>query len=217
MTTSLGPAAVARYTSRGPETLWQLLAEHDRLQAIWQSTRSEPDRLAMVACWSVAITAPGWSPFSSERPAPGARPSCNPTVLTRDTAQRPNHLAYRGACLGCGWVAGQVHLIRQGGENAAVEDAHDHTHRGWREIPIVARPNLPDAPSQRARAIEAWRSRWEPLLPAGWLDGGGPIRTNRGEHGNRHVPAGAPGGGYDLSATGSNATPEAPGGQLGLF
>ena len=217
MTTALDPVAAARDTSVGPETLWQLLAEHDRLQATWQSTRTEPDRLAMVASWSVAITAPGWSPCYSERAAPCAWPSCTPTVLTRDTGQRLNHLAYRGACLGCGWVAEQVHPICQGGENAAVEDAHDHTHPGWREIPVVARPNLPDAPSQRRRAIEAWRTRWESPLPARWLDGGGPIRTNRGEQGTRHVPGGAPGGGYDLSATGSTAMPEAPGGQLGLF
>jgi hypothetical protein len=45
----------------------------------------------------------------------------------------------------------------------------------------------------------------------------GPIRTNRGKHATRHVPGGAPGGGYDLSAASPTAAPEASGGQLGLF
>jgi hypothetical protein len=212
-------AVATRDTSRGSgtQTLWQLLEAHGRLCATWQQTRAEADRLAMVACWSLAITAPGHSTIRPGRPAPGVWSRCTPTVLSRHTGQQAHRLAYRGACLGCGWVADDIHLIGQGGENAAVEDAHDHTHPGWRELPLLARPSLPDAPSARARAIAAWRARWEPLLPAGWLAAGGPIRTNRSQHGTRHVPGGAPGGGYDLSASGLTATPEAPGGQLGLF
>ena len=38
------------------------------------------------------------------------------------------------------------------------------------------------------------------MLPVGWLEAGGPIRTYRQPKGCRHVPGGAPGGGYDLSA-----------------
>ena len=106
-------------------------------------------------------------------------------------------------------------LIRAGGENAAVEDAHDHTHPGWRGLPVVERPPSAGAPSAHARALASWREQWEHLLPTGWLDRGGPIRTTRAAHGTRHVPGSAPGGGYDLSA--GNTTTEQPCGQLGLF
>ena len=98
MTTALDPAAAARNTSLGPETLGQLLAEHDRLQVIWQSSRSEPDRLAMVACWSVVVTAPGWSPFSSERPGPGATRRASPALIQGGRQRRVLRRIERPSC-----------------------------------------------------------------------------------------------------------------------
>jgi hypothetical protein len=102
-----------------------------------------------------------------------------------------------------------------GGENAAAEDANDHTHPGWRDLPVVERPPQNHGAAAHPKALSGWRKRWEPLLPAGWLERGGPIRTQRGQPATRHVPGGAPGGGYDMSA-GPGAA-EHPGGQLGLF
>jgi hypothetical protein len=196
------------------ENLWTLLQEHHRLNATWQTTRREQDRLAMVRSFSISITCPGsrfGDPATRE-----AWPRCTPTVLSRDTAERTDHLEYRGACLGCGWVSDHTHRLRRGGENAAVEDAHDHTHPGWRKTPVVEAPPSLDSPQAYAYRIARWRQQWEQLLPAGWLDRGGPIRTPRTRGGTRHVPGRAPGGGYDLAAA-PDAQPEAPGGQLGLF
>ena len=193
--------------------LWQLLARYHQLQHTWRDTHTEPDRLAMVRSWGIFITHPGGN--LEDGAGPGTREICTPTVLSRDTGNRDAHLAYRGACLGCGWISPHIHLIRAGGENAAVEDAHDHTHPDWRQLPVVARPPSPSAPSAHAHALARWREQWEPILPTGWLDRGGPIRTARAPHGTRHVPGGAPGGGYDLSA--GDTTPEQPCGQLGLF
>jgi hypothetical protein len=117
--------------------------------------------------------------------------------------------------VGCGWVAEWVHLIGDGGENAAAEDANDHTHPGWRDLPVVERPPQNHGGAAHTTALAGWRKRWGPLLPAGWLERGGPIRTQRAQPATRHVPGGAPGGGYDMSA--GPGAPEHPGGQLGLF
>jgi len=51
------------------------------------------------------------------------------------------------------------------------------------------------------------------VLPAGWLEMGGPIRTHRSAPANRHVPGRAPGGGYDLASDEREETA----GQLAFF
>jgi len=193
--------------------LWNLLAEQVRLRAVWKQTREECDRRAMAAAWSIAITAPGDARSDDGEPLAGRWTRCTPTVLYRDRWPRWPHLEYRGACLGCGWVSSHTHLIGDGGENAAVEDAHDHTHPGWRQLQVVGGPPAADAPADYQRQLDRWRQRWEPLLPAGWLDSGGPIRTHRTPPGGRHVPERAPGGGYDIATEDR----EVLGGQLGLF
>ena len=203
------PAAVA-----APQSLWALLDEHQRLYDHWQTTKTEPDRVAMQATWHIWITSPG-SRFGERDTDQQPWPTCTPTVLSRDSGDPDDHLEYRGACLGCGWVSDRTHRLRHGGENAAVEDAHDHTHPGWREIPVVQAPPTPDSPSAYDRGLARWRERWGFLFPDGWLDRGGPIRTKRSPGATRHVPGRAPGGGYDLAAP-ADATEE-PGGQLGLF
>jgi Family of unknown function (DUF6349) len=203
------------------EDLWSLLAEHDRLQTIWQESHDEQDRRRMVAAWSIGITQPGdrhlGRPGGSE-----ARQLCTPTVLGchwlpvegQDYWSMPDHLGYRGACLGCGWVCGQARRGR-GAENLAVEDALDHTHPGWRQIPVLPVPPQMQTPASDARLIARWREQWVHLLPAGWLQRGGPIRTHRTAPGDRHVPHRAPGGGYDLAA--DESVLEIEGGQLCLL
>jgi hypothetical protein len=197
------------------EGLWALLREHRRLHDLWRTTKSEQDRVVMQASWHIWITSPG-SRDDDRDTDEQSWPTCTPTVLSRDTGEPGDHLEYRGACLGCGWVSDRAHRLSRGGENAAVEDAHDHTHPGWREIPVVEAPPTPDSPRAYARGLARWRDRWGSLFPDGWLDHGGPIRTKRSPGGTRHVPGRAPGGGYDLAAD-ADTMPEEPGGQLGLF
>jgi hypothetical protein len=189
-----------------------LLEEWSTLADRWRRHGSETARLKMQGAWHVAITHPGaWSDTgAADDGTPGG---CVPTVLIRDTGDDDNHLSYRGACLGCGWVATEEHLIWATGENGAAEDANDHGFPGWRDLPVVERPPGTAGGAAGASAAAQWHKRWGGLLPAGWLDRGGPIRTARSADATRHVPGGAPGGGYDMSA----GTHEVPGGQLALF
>lgn len=136
-------------------------------------------------------------------------------MLCHETGDDTNHLAYRGACLGCGWVSTAVHLLWDHGENGAAEDANDHTHPAWRTLPVVASLPSNDGGAAYQRAITVWRSRWEPLLPPGWLDASGPVRTRRAVNARRHVPGRAPGGGYDMAGGADES--EIEGGQLALF
>lgn len=210
------PAAAMTPTTVAPASgeLWAMLGRARELRARWGHSHDEHDRLAMRAAWGVHITCPGDSPFG-EGPRAGDWERCTPTVLCCDTGDADNHLAYRGACLGCGWVSPSVHLLWDAGENGAAEDANDHAHPGWRALPIVGPLPHDDGGAAHSRAVGAWRARWEPLLPVGWLDAGGPVRTQRGRYASRHVPARAPGGGYDMAACPDEA--EAVGGQLALF
>lgn len=204
-------------------SLWDLLDEHERLYAVWRESGDEQDRRLMAAAWSIATTHPGGlSAEHAQRRASGHSRMCEPTILIchwlpadgEDYWAIKDHLGYRGACLGCGWVSDQPQRGR-GAENLAVEDAHDHTHPGWREIPVVGAPPSLEAPSFYKGLIARWYQRWGHLLPEGWLDRGGPIRTARSPMATRHVPDRAPGGGYDLAA--DPHVREVEGGQLCLL
>ncbi len=145
--------------------------------------------------WHTAITSP-------VAEAPTAR--CLPTLMTADL--RCDHhgqpccclggLYYRGACLGCPWE-GPV----RDHENPAVEDAHDHSWPGWRDLPTVPRrPDTGSGTSSAARTrLTGWAAQVHAAYPAGWLTGGGPIRTQRQAARTRHVPAHSGFGGYDLA------------------
>ncbi len=194
-----------------PASLWDLLAEHHRLMRVWALSRAERDRLAMAAWWQIGITEPGSSFGRVDEIVAGAWARCTPTLLER-VASPGGRMEYRGACLGCGWVA-ESSRRGQGAGNEAVEDAHDHSHLGWRALPVVGGLPFFDAAASYERRLARWLQTWEPLLPPGWLEAGGPIRTHRTSPGNRHVPGRAPGGGYDLATD----DPEERGGQLGLF
>ena len=205
------PAAL---TDPGVECLWDLLQVAAESETRWRTDHQEASRCSYRASWDIWITCPG-SRHDGVGPTPGTWGRCTPTVLARHTGDDDNHLAYRGACLGCGWVSQRVHLLWHGGENAGAENANDHTHPGWRDLPVIDRPPHNHGGAAHTKALAGWRKRWEPLLPAAWLDQGGPIRTQRAQPATRHVPGGAPGGGYDMSA--GPGAPERPGGQLGLF
>jgi len=137
-------------------------------------------------------------------PETGVLEHCYPSLLSSDTrtwaprSARPTGgaLEYRGCCLTCGWVSPTIVAT----ENAAVEDAHDHSHPDWRQLPVVERaPNPWDcSPAQHQKRIGRWLDQVLPLLPDGWDEVGGPIRTRRDPMGRRHVPRRTPWGGYDL-------------------
>ncbi len=206
--------------------MWDLLDQHARLRSMWQGSKEEHDRRVMAAAWSIATTHPGGlsglSEHHAKRPAPGHARLCEPTILIchwlavdgEDYRAMKDHLGYRGACLGCGWVSDQAQRGREA-ENLAVEDAHDHTHPGWREIPVVGAPPSLDSPTSHKQLVARWYQRWGHLLPEGWLDRGGPVRTARSPIAGRHVPGRAPGGGYDLAA--NPEVRELAGGQLCLL
>jgi len=95
---------------------------------------------------------------------------------------------YRGACRGCDWEA----PVPRDDENAAAEDALDHAHPGWRDLPVM--PTMPGDPKKLAR----WTAEVSAVYPAGWLEAAGPVRTWRQGLGTRHVPGRSPWGGYDV-------------------
>jgi Family of unknown function (DUF6349) len=218
--TANDPAPAA--ADKADETLCEILEAHRAHYAVWEAERTEASRRAMRARWEIHITCPG-SPMGGIAGPTEVFTHCTPTVLSRDTrgddVDDDGDLYYRGACLHCGWVSAAVHPMRVRGENGAAEDANDHAFPGWREMPIVAPLPHDGGGTPHTKAVAAWRQRWEPSLPSGWLDRGGPIRTLRARCATRHVPGRAPGGGYDMSAgvNGGGQTTEVPGGQLALF
>ncbi len=206
------------------EGLWNLLDEHARLHAAWKRTGDEQDRRLMAAAWTIAITHPGGGLMDDEPPQrPDAKRGhlCTPTVLSchwlpaegEDYWTMQDHLGFRGACLTCGWVGPPRRDARA--ENLAVEDAHDHSHPGWREIPVLPAPPSMETPTSYKQLVARWYERWGHLLPEGWLDRGGPVRTARSASASRHVAGRAPGGGYDLAA--ADSARETAGGQLCLL
>ena len=127
---------------------------------------------------------------------------CLPAVLTaelgcwhyRQTCCCVGGTVSRGACLGCD-CEGEPH----GSESAAVEDAHDHSWPGWRELPVVpARPER-GSNSKQVAAMGRWIDTVADTYPTGWLAAGGPIRTLRDSRGTRHVPYATGFGGWDLA------------------
>lgn len=126
---------------------------------------------------------------------------CRPAVMHadlrcdheyRDRCSCVGDLVYRAACLHCDWE-GEVHAH----ENAAVEEAHDHSWPGWRDLPVVAtRPPAGNGAKER-EAMAKWLATVTAAYPAGWLESGGPIRTH---HDGRHISNRTGFGGYDLAA-----------------
>ncbi|MGH9025820.1 MAG: DUF6349 family protein [Acidimicrobiia bacterium] len=144
--------------------------------------------------WTVWVTRPG-DHWHTAPPEPPDGHRCRPTAEYQDVRDDGGDLYFRGACLTCAWRGAP-----RDDENAAVEDAHDHTHPEWHALPVVDSP--PDLGNVTRRDAERRRQRWLDRIaqqyPPDWFVTGGPIRTRRSPHGTRHVPGRAPGGGYDL-------------------
>jgi hypothetical protein len=132
-------------------------------------------------------------------------------VLRRAGMSGGTILIPEGGTPGDAWCEADLRLARM----VICSCGDHHLDPGWRDLPVIERPPHNHGGAAHAKALAGWRKRWEPLLPAGWLEWGGPIRTQRAQPATRHVPGGTPGGGYDMSA--GPGAPEHPSGQLGLF
>lgn len=170
----------------------------------------EPDRPTFChvgRTWSIGMTSPG---AIMQRRTNGGdlvalTDQCAPTI---ESIHGIAGISYRGACLGanCGWV-GPEHACD---ENPAVEDAHDHTHPGWRDLPIVTPAPFDAKDKQR----DAWRVEINRIYRG--LDHaehltlpGGVIRTARRQHGTRSHWS-HPVGGYDICGSVTAVTLSAP-------
>lgn len=100
----------------------------------------------------------------------------------------------RGACFGCGWLGPE-----REDSNTAVEDAHDHTHPGWRELPVLEMPRLTYEPKKDDAALAAVLPQIVALYPADWPERCGPVRAWRNPIATRHVWGRSPWGGYELA------------------
>jgi hypothetical protein len=158
--------------------------------------------------WSVGITQPGMS-MSRDAETGGdliaLTTQCSPTVEHLNDAARPDS-SYRAACLatGCGWVG-----VGRNDENPAVEDAHDHSHPGWRDLPVITAP--PHDMNNTRR--DEWRREINRIYTgldqrAHLLVPGGVIRTDRRPNGTRSHWS-HPVGGYDICA-GTDTAPNPP-------
>ncbi|GAA1920048.1 DUF6349 family protein [Streptantibioticus ferralitis] len=159
--------------------------------AVARHTAYPPRRLDKIEnarhLWRIAWGHPGFTHHTPPEPTPDHRP----TVITRNWGKpapgQPGPIwpyLHRGACLGCDWEGPDRRRTDE-----AVEDAHDHNHPEWRNLPLL--------PERRGRH---WLTHAAHLYPENWFDNGGPIRTIRTGTEKRHLPGKAPGGGYDLAA-----------------
>ncbi|MGQ4491141.1 DUF6349 family protein [Streptomyces sp. SAS_281] len=143
--------------------------------------------------WRIDYGHPGFT----RRTPPEPTSDHQPTTLVRSWGQpAPDGSGetwpylHRGACLGCSWEGPDRRRTDE-----AVEDAHDHTHPGWRD--------LHEMPERRGRH---WLTHVQRLYPEGWFEKGGPVRTIRTGIEKQHKPGAAPGGGYDLAVRPPKAT-----------
>jgi Family of unknown function (DUF6349) len=147
------------------------------------STDAFPIALQIPKNWQIALCEP--------ETAPG--PGCQPTVIARYSRTRDTE--YRGACFGCGWIGGSRRDC-----NLAVEDAHDHAHPGWRELPVVDMPRRTADPRKDREQLARVATELVRLVPPGWPERCGPIRAWRDSPiASRHVPGYSPWGGGEMA------------------
>lgn len=147
--------------------------------------------------WSIGITSPGARHDAVQdlvdwrTDNPGVH---WPTLLNSSWAlgAERGDREYRAACLGCDFEGPE-----QAAENNAVEDAHDHTHPWWRELPIVDQARTDAAPSAVAKAKARVVKVYEEARPGCTTIPACPVRTWRKANGTRHHTGGILGG-YDL-------------------
>jgi hypothetical protein len=144
--------------------------------------------------WEIALCEP-------EAP-PG--PGCQPTVLSRYS--RDNPTLYHGACFGCGWIGDDRDHC-----NVAVEDAHDHSHPGWRDLPIVEMPRRTADPKRDLRKLRAIELELRKIHPSDWPERCGPVRAWRDSPvASRHVPGYSPWGGFEMAVVREAGTASEP-------
>ncbi|MFD4394421.1 DUF6349 family protein [Kitasatospora sp. NPDC058478] len=149
------------------------VARHNAHLALPRTT----PRNARRATWQLSYGHPGYN---------GIRPA---TPTGRHTATRLDRWPddrgeRRGACLACPWEG----PIRRR-HNHAIEDALDHTHPGWRDLPV-----LPQTATRKSGA--QLRAHRDATYPSGWFDNGGPSKVLTTTANDRHEAGKAPGGGY---------------------
>jgi hypothetical protein len=157
---------------------------------------ARPEASDASALWRLAYE------YQDLMPAPGEALGAHRAVLLQQPWEpgrdgRPDppdgvRFLKRGACLGCG-VEGPDRVWH----DEAIEDAVDHVHPGWREMPVVEQAPRDWAVARRHRA---WRRQVRCLYPQGWFEAGGPLRVWRGRSLTRHTPGAAPGGGFVMVA-----------------
>ncbi|MFB7828880.1 DUF6349 family protein [Streptomyces hydrogenans] len=144
--------------------------------------RRRIDREAIRQTWSISYGDPGFTGPYGDPPAPVERHTA--TSLTRAVAD--SRWIHRGACLACSWE-GESRRRR----DEAIEDAHDHTHPGWRDLPIFDR-------SPTGKGAATWAQHIRAVYPGGWFEASGPLRLYVDPPFDRHEAGAAPGGGFIL-------------------
>ncbi|MGW6393278.1 DUF6349 family protein [Streptomyces sp. NPDC055103] len=140
------------------------------------------ERETIRRAWYISYGDPGFTGLFGAPPPPAARHTA--TSLTRAVADA--RWQYRGACLACPWEGPE----RPRRDNA-IEDAHDHTHPGWRDLPIFER-------ARTGKAAKTWATHTRAVYPDGWFEAGGPLRLYIDPPFDSHEAGGAPGGGFIL-------------------
>ncbi|GAA2116655.1 hypothetical protein GCM10009759_62410 [Kitasatospora saccharophila] len=140
------------------------------------------------AAWHISWGHPGFNPTNPTSPT-----EQHTATVIEQSADLPGR---RGACLACPW---EGPLRRD--HNSAVEDALDHTHPGWRSLPVVPQ----GTGGKNAKRIRAYL---EAVYPTGWFETGGPLKVYTNVANDRHEPGKARGGGYLVKVYRSNYTPE---------
>ncbi len=132
-------------------------------------TRQSPASAGQV--WHVQPGHPGgaYSDFGHELDPPKHHA---PTLLSRSRPGRRDEREFRGGCLSCSWEGPTHRGSGYGnGDNAAIEDAHDHAFPGWRTLPSITKvADRWDIPGDRRR----WKQLTS-FYPLGWVYHGAPL------------------------------------------
>ncbi|SED60124.1 hypothetical protein SAMN05428942_2110 [Streptomyces sp. 2112.2] len=146
------------------------------------TTLRNADREVLRETWSIGYGDPG---FTTQFGAP-PEPSHQHTATSISKLIADARWLHRGACLACPWEGPD----RQR-RDPAIEDAHDHTHPEWRNLPIFDR-------ARSGKGAKVWRLHVMAMYPRGWFEAGGPLRLYAEPPFDRHEAGAAPGGGYIL-------------------
>ncbi|MEU9238549.1 DUF6349 family protein [Streptomyces sp. NPDC048385] len=140
------------------------------------------DREVLRAAWSIGYGDPGFTTQFGIPPEPSTRHTATSIGKIVADVRR----LQRGACLACSWEGPDRRR-----RDAAIEDAHDHTHPGWRDLPIFDR-------ARSGKASKLWWAHVRASYPNDWFDVGGPLRLYVEPPFDRHQAGAAPGGGFVL-------------------